>query len=152
FVQATDGNQNGHVSISEQFDLLREYFHPQGLLMVSDRGTFSAGHAARCHREGVAVLCSVAWGKEYRAMYDAHRSHLHWQRASYLSLEQQRRRKVASSLPQEHYELAVLQHQLVDPGRGPNIPCRVIFVHSTADEKICRDNRVQTVAKLRAGL
>jgi transposase len=152
FVQATDGNQNGHISVSEQFDLLLEYFRPQGLLMVSDRGTFSAGHAARCHREGVTVLCSVAWGNEYRALYNAHSSHLNWQLASYLSLEQQRRRNGTSSLPQEHYELAVLQHQLIDPDRGPKIPCRVIFVYSTADEKVCRDNRAQTVAKLRAGL
>jgi hypothetical protein len=30
----------------------------------------------------------------------------------------------------------VIRHQLVDPERGPNLPCRVIFVYSTADEKV----------------
>jgi transposase len=151
FVHASDGNHNGHTAIAEQFDLLQEHLHPPGLLLVSDRGTFSAGHAARCHRDGVAVLCSAPW-HDYRALYDAHSAHLNWQSASYLSLEQQRRRQCASSLPQEHYELAVLHHHLVDPDRGSLIPCRVIFVYSTADEKVCRDTRAKAVAKLRVGL
>lgn len=151
FVHASDGNHNGHTTIAEQLDLLREHLHPQGLLLVSDRGTFSAGHVARCQRDGVAVLCSAPWN-DYRALYDAHASGLLWQRASYLSLEQQRRRQGASRLPQEHYELAVLYHQLIDPDHGPNLPCRVIFVYSTADEKVCRAARAKTIAKLRAGL
>jgi transposase len=151
FVHTSDGNHNGHTTIAEQFDLLQEHLHPPGLLLVSDRGTFSAGHAARCHRDGVAVLCSAPWN-DYRPLYDAHSALLRWQPASYLSLEQQRRRLRASSLPQEHYELAVLRHHLANPAGGPNIPCRVIFVYSTADEKVCRDARVKAVAKLRAGL
>jgi transposase len=151
FVHASDGNHNGHTTIAEQLDLLRQHLHPSGLLMVSDRGTFSAGHATRCQRDGVAVLCSAAWN-DYRSLYDVHRTQLHWQSASYLSLEQQRRRRCASSLPQEHYELAVLRHHLTDPAGGPDVPCRVIFVYSTADEKVCRDSRAKAIAKLLAGL
>jgi hypothetical protein len=85
-------------------------------------------------------------------VYDAHRSQLVWQRASYLSIEQQRRRACASTLPQEHYDLAVLRHPLIDPDTDTPIPCRVIFVFSTADAKVCRATREQTVAKLQAGL
>jgi len=150
-VHASAGNHNGHTTIAEQFELLQEHIHPPGLLLVSDRGTFSAGHVARCHRDGVAVLCSAPWN-DYRALYDAHAARLPWQSASYLSLEQQRRRACASSLPQEHYELAVRHHHVVDPDRGRNIPCRVIFVYSTADDKICQQTRAKAVAKLRAGL
>jgi len=151
FTHAIDGNQNGHTAISEQFDLLQEFIPLRRLLMASDRGTFSAGHVARCHRQGFAVLCSAPWN-DYQGLYDEHREQLRWQRASYLSLEQQRRRRCESSLPLEHYELAVLYHQLIDPEIGEEIPCRVIFVYSTADAKIEQATREKTVAKLATGL
>src|SRR5205823_5066691 len=83
---------------------------------------------------------SAPWA-DYRGLYDGHGSQLVWQRASYLSLEQQRRRACASTLPQEHYDLAVLRHQLIDPDTGTPIPCRVLFVFSTADAKVCRGRR-----------
>jgi transposase len=67
-------------------------------------------------------------------------------------LEQQRRRTCASSLPLENYELAVLHHQLIDPQTREEIPCRVVFVYSTADAKIQQATRQKTVAKLTAGL
>jgi transposase len=151
FGHVTDGNHNGHTAIAEQFGLLQEYLPLRRLLMVSDRGTFSAGHVARCQREDFAVLCSAPWS-DYRSLYDAHRSHLQWRQASYLSLEQQRRRACASSLPREHYELAVLHHHLVDPDTAAPIPCRVIFVYSTADAKVSRATRAKTVTRLTAGL
>jgi transposase len=147
-----DGNRNGRTAIGQQFQLLEHYLRPPpGLLMVSDRGTFSAAHVARLHRHGYHALCSVPWN-EYRALFDQHRSQLHWQRAHYLSIEQQRRRDTGSSLSQEHYELAVLRHQLTDPDSTQAIPCRVIFVFSTADQKVCRHTRLQAITKIRTGL
>ena len=151
FGHATDGNHNGHTAIAEQFELLRELLPPGRRLLVSDRGTFSAGHVARCQRDDFDVLCSAPWD-DYRALYDAHRPHLLWQQASYLSLEQQRRRAGSSSLPLEHYELAVRHHQLVDPETHRPIPCRVIFVYSTADAQVCRATRNKAVGQIRAGL
>jgi hypothetical protein len=151
FGHATDGNHNGHTAIAEQFDLLQQHLPLRRLLMVSDRGTFSAGHVARCQREGFAVLCAAPWD-DCRTLYDSRRGELRWRQASYLSLEQQRRRACASTLPREHYELAVLHHHLVDPNTAADIPCRVFFVYSTADAKVCRANRAKTVAKLTAGL
>jgi transposase len=147
----TDGNHNGHTAIAEQFELLQQQLPPGRRLLVSDRGTFSAGHVARCHRENITVLCSAPWD-DYRALYDQHREQLHWQQASYLSLEQQRRRSCASTLPLEHYELAVLRHPLVDPDTAEGIPCRVIFVYSTADAKVCQAARTKAVTKIRSGL
>jgi Domain of unknown function (DUF4277) len=147
-----DGNRNGHPAIQQQFALLRNYLPPvDDLLMVSDRGTFSAAHAARLHRQGAHVLCSVPW-QDYRSLFDQHRARLHWQRASYLSLEQQRRRDTGSVLPREHYELAVLRHELLDPDTQASLPCRVVFVFSTADQKVCRHTRDQAIATIRAGL
>jgi hypothetical protein len=150
--QCLDGNHNGHTAIRQQCDwLLAEGLLRPGTLMISDRGTFSVEHVARLHRHGCPVLSSVPWG-DYRELYDTHATHLHWQRASYLSLEQQRRRNTGSSLPHEFYELAVVRHALTDPETDAPIPCRVLFVYSSADEAICRQTRERDLVRLREGL
>jgi transposase len=146
------GNQNGHTAIREHFQLLQHHLPlPKRVLMISDRGTFSAGHVARLQRHGYHVLCSANW-RDFQNLYDAHAAQLHWQRASYLSIEQRRRRDTDSSLPHEHYDLAVLDHALTDPTTDAALPCRVIFVYSTADAKICAQTRQRDLERLRTGL
>ena len=150
--QVLDGNANGHPAIEQQFQLLQNYLPPPpALLLVSDRGTFSAAHVARLYRHGHHVLCSVPW-QDYRCLFEQQRERLHWLQASYFSVEQKRRRQTGSTLPREHYELAVVQHQLTDPDSGEIIPCRVLFVFSTADQKVCRQTRAKAIAAIRAGL
>jgi hypothetical protein len=150
--QCLDGNQNGHTAIRQQCDwLLSEGLLRPGGLMISDRGTFSVEHVARLHRHDCHVLCSVPWG-DYRELYDTHEARLDWRRASYLSLEQRRRRETGSSLPQETYDLAVVRHTLTDPQTGEPLPCRVLFVHSSADAAICLRTRERDVVRLREGL
>jgi transposase len=152
FCCPVDGNHNGHTAIHQQFELLRKHLPlPQGMQMVSDRGTFSAAHVARLHRHGYTFLGAVPWG-DYQALYDRHSSQLDWQRATYLSQEQQRRRAVGSSLPQEHYEIATVEHQLVDPRNAAVIPCRVLFCHSSAAEKEEAQRRLDNIAVIRSGL
>jgi hypothetical protein len=151
FGHTVSGNQNGHTAVAEQFALLKKHLRPQRLLMISDRGTFSAGHLARLEAEGFHALCSAPW-KDFRPLLHAHRRQLQWKPASFLSIEQTRRRERNSTLPQEHYELAVLRHELADPESGRAIPCRVIFVFSTADQKVTRKTREKTVAAIREGL
>jgi transposase len=152
FSHVLSGNQNGHTAIDEHFQLLQHHLPlPDRLLMISDRGTFSAGHVARLQRHGYHVLCSVPW-HDYQNLYDTHKSRLQWRRASYLSIEQRRRRDTGSSLPREHYDLAVLDHELIDPDSGTALPCRVIFVSSSADAKVCQQTRQRDLARLRAGL
>jgi transposase len=152
FSHLLDGNQNGRTALEQQFHLLQHYLPPApDLLMVSDRGTFSVAHVARLHRHDCTVLCSVPW-HEYRPLFDQHRDSLFWVPASYLSREQRRRRQTQSALPREHYELAVLDHHLTDPETHELIPCRVLFVFSTADQKVCRQTRATTIATLQAGL
>lgn len=147
-----DGNRNGHPAIRETFLLAREHLPlPSEVLLISDRGTCSVEHIARLHRHGYAALCPAQW-QDYRALYDAHRDQLHWQPASFLSLEQQRRRTSQSTLPHEHYELAVLRHTLTDPTTQQEIPARLLFVYSSADERACRQRRQQNIAKIQAGL
>ncbi len=152
FAHVLDGNHNSHTAIAEHFELLQKHLPlPQRLLMISDRGTFSAGHVARLEQHGYHVLSSAPW-KEFQKLYDRHRPQLNWQKASYLSIEQRRRRDTDSSLPREHYELAVLNHELTDATTATTLPCRVIFVYSTADAKICQQTRQRDLERLRVGL
>jgi hypothetical protein len=45
FSQCLDGHRNGRRAILEQFQLLHQHLPlPTGLLMISDRGTYSAEH------------------------------------------------------------------------------------------------------------
>lgn len=152
FAHVLSGNHNGHTAIHEHFQLLQHHLPlPERLLMISDRGTFSAGHVARLQRHGYHVLCSANW-RDFQGLYDTHKSQLHWRRASYLSSEQQRRRNTGSSLPREHYDLAVLNHELTDPVTGAAMPCRLIFVSSSADAKVCQQTRQRDLQRLRTGL
>jgi transposase len=147
-----DGNRNGHPAIAQQCEWLRqESLLRPGTLLVSDRGTFSVEHVARLHRWGCPVLCAVPW-EDYRGLYDACAERLHWQRASYLSIEQQRRRDTGSTLPHEHYDIAVQRHALTDPQTHEPIDCRVLFVYSSADAAICRQTRERDVVRLQEGL
>lgn len=151
FGHTIDGNQNGHTAVAEQFALLRKHLQPTALTMISDRGTFSAGHLRRLLVEGFFALCAAPWG-EFQPLFDEQRKKLNWKTASFLSLEQQRRRKDNSALPHEHYEVAALKHELVEAESGEALPCRVVFVFSTADQKVVRKQRQKQIDKLQKGL
>jgi len=150
FGHTVGGNQNGHTAVAEQLALIQKHLKPPALTMISDRGTFSAGHLLRLHESGHQAIATAPWN-DFRALFDAHRAKLKWKQASYLSIEQQRRR-TQGSLPKEHYELAVVRHELTERSSGKTIPCRAIFVLSTADRKVARKNREKSVKKLREGL
>ena len=151
FGHTIDGNQNGRKAVDEQLALLRKHLRPSQLTMISDRGTFSVGHLLRLKAEGFYAICSVPWG-EFRELFDDRFNSLTWREASYLSMEQQRRRDTGSSLPQEHYELAVVRHALKDDDTKKEIACRVIFVFSTADQKVVRKQRQKQIDQIREGL
>lgn len=150
FGHTVDGNRNGHTAAAEQLALLQKHLKPTELTFISDRGTFSAGHLLRLSQAGFAAIAAAPWD-DFRALFDEQRTTLKWKRASYLSIEQQRRR-TQGSLPHEHYDLAVVKHTLVERESGAEIPCRAIFVFSTADQQVAQKNREKLVAKLRAGL
>jgi transposase len=149
FGHTVDGNQNGHTAVAEQLALIRKHLEPPELTMFSDRGTFSAGHLIRLGK--YRALCSAPWG-EFRELFHKHRQQLKFRRASYLSIEQQRRRQSESELPQEYYELAEMGHRLTDEDSGKSISCRLIFVFSSADQKVVRQQRAKQIKKLREGL
>jgi Domain of unknown function (DUF4277) len=152
FSQCLDGQRNGRRAIAEQFQLLQQHVPlPTGLLMISDRGTYSADHVSRLYRHGYYALCSMRWN-DYQAVYDAHADRLQWEQASFLSVEQRRRRQTNSTLPCEQYRIAVLKHALTDPVTRQPLSGRLIFVHSSANEKHNRERRRYHIAKIKAGL
>jgi transposase len=151
FGHTVDGNQNGRKAVDEQLALIRKHLRPSQLTMISDRGTFSVGHLLRLQAEGYYGICSAPWG-EFRELFEKHRKKLPWKEASYLSIEQQRRRTTDSALPQEHYELAVLRHRLKDDVTKQDIACRILFVFSTADQKVVRKQRKKHIEGIREGL
>ena len=145
-----DGNQNGHTAIAEEYALLCRHLNPAKLLMISDRGTCSVNHLARMYRAGHHGLCAAPW-HEYRPLFEQQRETLTWKRASYLSLEQQRRRR-QGSLPCEHYELAVVRHTWLDAETKEEFSGRVVFIFSTADQKVCQALRTKQIAKIQQQL
>jgi hypothetical protein len=151
FGHTVDGNQNGRTAVDEQLGLLRKHLKLNQITMYSDRGTFSVGHLLRLKDIGSYAVCSAPWG-EFQPLFEKYRKTLAWKTASYLSIEQQRRRDTSSKLPQEHYDLAVLKHTLKDDESGRAIDCRVIFVFSTADQKVVRQQRQKQIDRLREGL
>jgi len=150
FGHTVAGNQNGHTAVAEQLALLIKHLNPPELTMISDRGTFSAGHLLRLSDSGYHAIAAAPWD-DFRSVFDEQWEKLTWEKATYLSLEQQRRR-TQGNLTQEHYELAVHRHVLTDRSSGRSIDCRVIFVFSTADQKVAAKSREKSVAKIRAGL
>ena len=147
-----DGNRNGHTGVKEQYHLLRNTLNlPADFLFVSDRGTCSAEHLATLRAHGHHGLCAGQW-QDYQPLYEQHADKLSWQKASYLSAEQQRRRQCNSSLPREEYRLAVVKHQLIDSATNTPFDCRVLFVHSTASAKESKERREKNIRKIRDGL
>ena len=151
WVHTIDGNQNGRTAIQEHLALFAQHLPTLKLAQISDRGTYSFGHLVRLEDAGCEAIVSAPWS-EFRELFDEHRQTLQWQRASYLSIEQQRRRECVSDLPQESYDLAVLKHTLTSHESDRQIPCRVLFVKSTADEKVVRKQRQKQIDRLRAEL
>jgi transposase len=152
FGQCLDGQRNGRPAVRQQFELLQQHLPlPESLLLVSDRGTYSAAHVHHLANAGYHALCAVPLD-DFQTIYDAHAAQLHWQPASFLSCEQQRRRACHSALPQDDYQLAVQHHELTGPpGRTP-LPCRLLFVRSSAGVCGVRKHRQQNIAKIQAGL
>jgi hypothetical protein len=142
-----DGNQNGHYAVHEQFELMRKHFPKLKLCMISDRGTYSVGHLLRLKDNGCDGICSAPWG-EFRELFDEKFDSLSWRQATYLSIEQQRRRTQASELPHEDYKLAVVRHTLKDDATKRELACRVIFVDSSADRKVVRLQRQKQIDRI----
>ncbi len=142
-----DGNQNGRHAVHEQYELLHKHLPKLKFTMISDRGTYSVGHLLRLKDSGCEAICSAPWG-EFSKLFDEKFNSLSWNTATYLSIEQQRRREQQSDLPREEYKLAVLKHTLTDDKTRRDLDCWVIFVDSSADRKVVRQKRQKQIDRI----
>jgi len=147
FAHVQSGNENGMTGIADHLALFRKQIPINKTVMISDAGTFSIQHVKRSLADGMNIICAIP-KTEARNLYEKHVSSLCWSEASYRSIEQQRRRDSGSSLPLEHHELAEIQHELYDRETKSRIPCRLIFVLSTAGKKAAEEARQKNVARV----
>ena len=61
FAHTVGGNQNGHTAVAEQLALIKKHLKPPKLTMISDRGTFSAGHLLRLRESGYQAIAAAPW-------------------------------------------------------------------------------------------
>jgi transposase len=151
FAHVQSGNENGITGIADHLALLRKQMPINKTVMISDAGTYSVQHVKRSSDDGLNIICAIP-KTQARTLYEKHASSLRWNEASYRSIEQQRRRDSRSSLPLEHHKLAEIQHELHDRESKSNIPCRLIFVFSTAGKKAAEEARRKNVARVHANL
>ncbi len=151
FAHVQSGNENGMTGITDHNALLREQIPINKTVMISDAGTYSIQHVKRSLADGMNIICAIP-KTQARTLYEKHVSSLHWSEASYRSIEQQRRRDSRSSLPLEHHELAEIQHELYDRESKSRIPCRLLFVLSTAGKKAAEEARQKNVERVHKNL
>ena len=151
FGHTIDGNQNGRTGIRQQLALIEKTLKIPTFTMLSDRGTFSVAHLLRLKDAKSYAICSVPWA-DVKDLLEEKWTSLQWKTASFLSIEQKRRRDRDSSLPQEHYELAVVKHKFHDDESRRSIDTRVIFVFSTADQKVVQQQRQKQIQRIKEEL
>ncbi len=151
FCNTISGNQNGRTAIRQQLALVMNHLRPPKFTMISDRGTFSIGHLLRLQEAKSHAICSVPW-KDVKDLFASNRESMQWKQAGFLSIEQRRRRDEKSSLSLEHYKLSVVKHQFQDNESKRTINTRVIFVFSTADQKVLEQQRNKQITRIKSEL
>ena len=163
FYHSADGSANGHTAVAKNLQHLLKFVRPKDLLIVTDRGCFNAEHAVRMVRtHHFNFISSLTWTDDLAHLYDQKKPKM--VEASFLSLKEQRKRNQGVSEDLwERYFIAevpykITHEQTVEDQSGnkttkkESIRARLIFVHSTADEKVCAKTRVKNTAKITQGM
>ncbi len=125
-------------------------------LMISDRGAHSLEHLVQLHNTGYsASLCPGQWKKTtVPSMTPTSTSWTGNRQPASCLLEQQRRRATKiQTMPHEHYEIAVLRHQLIDPATKKKIRGFASSSSTAATTRCeCRQRRQENITKIHTGL
>jgi len=167
FYHSADGSANGHTAVAKNLQHLLKYLKPKRLLMITDRGCFNAEHALRIvRRHHFDFISSLTWTDELADLYDKKTPKM--KESSFLSIKEKQKRQLDK--PQETWERYFIgevpytitcekRQQHACEGQSAeqvaekqSIRIRLIFVHSTADEKVCRKTRVKYTEKIKQGL
>ena len=163
FYHSADGSANGHAAVAKNLQHLLRFLRPNRLLLVTDRGCFNAHHAVRLVRtHHFDFISSLTWTPELAALYDTRKPTM--AEASFLSLkERHKRERGAPEASWERYFIGETPYTIThrqtaeDDTANPtthteSIRARLLFVHSTADQKICAKTRAKNTAKITDGL
>ena len=163
FYHSADGSANGHIAVAKNLQHMLKYLKPNELMMITDRGCFSAEQAVDLvQKHHFDFISSLTWTDTLAKLYDPKK--LVMKEASFLSLKEQRKRDAKK--PPETWEryligeipYTITHEQQVETASGEkkteerSIRARLIYVFSTADEKVCRKTRIKYTEKIRAGL
>jgi hypothetical protein len=149
FYHTADGSANDHIATAKNLQHLLKYVKPKRLLYIADRGCFCAAQAIQLADQGFQFLYSVPWSSELATLYRQRQPSM--QEASFLSLAESRKRE--SHHPEELWERyfvgeipSTISHQ------ERSLAVRLVYVHSTADEKTCRAMRQKYTERIRMEL
>lgn len=149
FYHTADGSANHHTAVAKNLQHLLTYLKPKRLLMVTDRGCFSAEHAVRVVHHNFDFISSLTWKDEFSSLYDKEKPKM--QESSFLSINEERKRKLGK--PEETWEryfIGEIPYTITH--KKHSIRARLIFVHSTADMKVCRKTREKYTEKIKKEL
>ncbi|MFH1184416.1 MAG: IS1634 family transposase [Chloroflexota bacterium] len=149
FYHTADGSANDHIATAKNLQHLLKYVKPKRLLYIADRGCFSSGQAVELADKGFHFLYSVPWSQELATLYRDRKPSM--QEASFLSLAEKRKRELQQ--PEELWEryfVGEIPHTISHEKRS--LAVRLVYVHSTADEKTCRAMREKYTEKIRLEL
>jgi len=168
FYHSVDGSSNGHSAVAKNLQHLLKYVKPKRLMMITDRGCFSSEYAiSMVRKHKFDFISSVTWTDELVQLYEQYKQEM--KQASFLSMkEKQKRRLDTSQETWERYCIGEIPYRISyikkpeaknkDTAKGKNkkvkvsMRARLIFVHSTADMKVCRKTRAKYTAKIKQGL
>lgn len=149
FYHSADGGANGHIAVAKNLQHLLKYVKPKHLLMISDRGCFSAEHAVKLVHERFNFISSLKWQEEYADLYDKKKPKM--QEASFLSIKERKKREVgAPEDTWERYFIGEVPYEITYEKQS--IRARLIFVKSTANVKVCQETREKYIKKIHKGL
>ncbi len=171
FYHSADGSANGHTAVAKNLQHMLKYLKPKSLLMVTDRGCFSAEHAVRIvQKYHYHFISSLTWTTDLAELFDKKKPQM--TESSFLSMREKRKREL--DMPEdswERYSIAEVPHKVTwehkveeesedasgnktikKKTKKESIRTRLIFVHSTADMKVCRKTRVKYTGRIKEGL
>ena len=149
FYHTADGSANDHIATAKNLQHLLRYLKPKRLLYIADRGCFSCGQAIELADKGFHFLYSVPWSEELATLYRDRKPSM--QEATFLSLLEKRKREFQRPEQQwERYFVGEIPHSICHEKRS--LALRLVYVHSTADQRTCRAMREKYSEKIRVEL
>jgi transposase len=171
FYHSADGSANGHTAVAKNLQHMLKYLKPKRLLMVTDRGCFSAEHAVRIVRtHHYDFISSLTWTDDLAGLYDKYKPKM--EESSFLSIKEKRKRELDKPEDSwERYFIGEVPYKITwekkveedsedasgnktkkKKTKKESIRTRLLFVYSTADMKVSRKTRAKYTERIKVGL